>query len=124
VVGALLDGVHNAGDPALDIGKRASRDNALAIGGVRGAAQLGIELLDERLDELGRHRPLLEPAQHPRSDLVPTDYQAICARPLGSTRRAAVTVGANNRVAATAASTPEQAAEALLEQLRAMGMAP
>jgi hypothetical protein len=35
VVGSVLDGAQDAGDLALDIGKRASRGNALDIGGVR-----------------------------------------------------------------------------------------
>jgi len=95
----------------LDIGERSPCGNTFSIRGLCCAPQLGIELRDEGLDELRRNQPLLEPVQHPHFDVVPADCQVIRANPLGSACYEAVPVGADDRVAAAAASTPEHATQ-------------
>ena len=74
--------------PAIfrDLGQHALRAGALAFRRLRRAAPLGIELRDERFDELGRHQPVLEAGEHARFDLVAADRHRVGARALGAPR--------------------------------------
>src|SRR5260221_9206474 len=78
---------------------------------------LHIDLVDEVLDELGRHQAFIETAEDAVREVLAIDDQPIRAGALGAARRPGIAVLAGDRVAATAAGTDEQPAEQELASL-------
>src|SRR5580700_975707 len=110
-VGAVLDRLDDAGDLAVGLGEHALRAGAFGGGIGCQAAEFGVELLDEGADEFGRHHVFPQAGKDPVLNLPAPDRQAVRTGALRATCRTAVTVNADDRIAATATSADEKPAQ-------------
>ena len=83
----------------------------LRRGRARQAAALLLVGARERLEQVGRQQPVLEPVEHPALDRLPADGPVVAAGALAAVRGAAVAVLAHDRVAAAADPADQQARE-------------
>jgi hypothetical protein len=109
--GAPLDRPHDALEPPLDVRQFFAQAPVLARGLTLEIGHLLREGADELRDQFWRQQTVLQAGQHPLLDPLARDRARIVARPLRPPRRAAVTVLADHRVAATAVATGQQTAQ-------------
>src|SRR5271169_3935873 len=110
-VGAVLDGAHDSGELALDVGERPLRCKSLALGRGGELAHLCIEFINEGGDQVGRHHSLLESAEGAIFERVAAYQQRVRAGALRAVRRAAVAVGTDDCIAAATRAADQQTAQ-------------
>ncbi|MGB6543360.1 MAG: hypothetical protein WBF03_21115 [Xanthobacteraceae bacterium] len=78
-VAAILNGAHDGGELALDLGECPLGGKGLALGRGGETAHLCVECVDEGGDQIGRHHSLLEPAQDAVFEVVAAYQQHVRA---------------------------------------------
>ena len=87
-VGAILDGVHDSGELALDFVERSLVGKRLTLGGCSKIAHFFGEFIDEGGDQIGRHHSLPESTSDAVLARMATYQQSVRANALGSVCRA------------------------------------